>query len=868
MRRLLILGLLLLTACPPEDPGEDPDPPPTTDPNDPRPTRPPALGKGRIQGKLTPFQSGGRSVVDPPARPPPLQGENASKLSQALSRALSQKKLSTRKAALEVSLPDLPVVPTPAGPPPLKRLPSTESTIAGDVIVRFEQAGISAPQALERVALPGYRAVHKGYASEHLHLVGFEAVDGHAVTVAETAQLVEQLALVPGVRFTEKNLRMYPFAVPNDKNYPVQWHYPALNLPAAWDVTTGSASVTVAVLDTGIAVHPDLSSRISGGYDMITDATNAGDGGGRDSDPTDKGGDEPNGGSSWHGTHVAGTIGAATNNTSGVAGVTWATRIVPVRVLGKQGGSSFDIAAAMTWATGGTVTGLPANPNPAKVVNMSLGGAAPPQKTYQDVIDARVAAGSIFLIAAGNENTNAADSTPCNQQNVICVGSTNFAGKRSSFSNYGTPVDVMAAGGEMREDLNGDGYADGVLSTSFDDKNQPVYAFNQGTSMATPHVAGIVALMAAVTPTLNHAQAESILKSTASASSQCTLGCGAGLVNAQAALKKAQGGTTNEPPKLGVSTTLLSYRSSGTQQVLLSNLGGGSLQVTVAKSGPNAAAVSLPSTTVTIPAFGTQTLDVAVNTGGLANGDYSATLALTGTNAAGGAAAGSATVSVRITVGAPSASLDAVVAFAWQDALGEWQVEADTITLAQPKYGYDYSIDMPPRTAYYALATIDDDQDEEFFEEGERTGFWRNVSDFEGVPLAAQQIVTNISFDLVPLSAVDDTPALVVGAPCTSSADCPDGGRCVTGYPGGYCTRNCETQACPSGSKCYVVDASTGESVCIASCSGAGLGQSTCRTSYVCYDDQAGGGQCLPRCTVLNVCGDRLSCNSSSGYCQ
>jgi len=866
MRRLLILGLLLLTACPSEDPDDDPP----TDPNDPFPTAPPAAGKGRVQGKLTPFQSGGRSVIDPPARPPPLQGENASKLSQALSRAIAQKKLSTRKAALEVSLPDVPVVPPPVGPAPLKRLPSTEPVIAGDVIVRFEQAGISAPQALERVALPGYRAVHKGYASEHLHLVGFEAVDGHAVTVAETAQLVEQLALVPGVRFTEKNLRMYPYLSPNDKNYSVQWHYPALNLPAAWDVTTGSTSVNVAVIDTGIASHPDLNARIVAGYDMISDLANGGDGNGRDSDPTDKGGDEPNGGSSWHGTHVSGTIGAATNNTSGVAGVTWATKIVPIRALGKQGGTSFDIAASMTWATGGAVTGLPANANPAKVVNMSLGGAAPPQKTYQDVIDARVAAGAIFVIAAGNENTDATNSTPCNQNNVICVGSTNFAGKRSSFSNYGTPVDVMAAGGEMREDLNGDGYADGVLSTSFDDNNLPVYAFNQGTSMATPHVAGVIALMAAASPNpLTSAQAESILKTTASVSSKCTLGCGAGLVNAQAAVKMAQGGTSSEPPKLGVSTSLLSYRTSNTQQVLLSNLGGGSLRVTVTKSGPSATAVSLPATTVTIPAFSTQTLDVAVNTGGLANGEYSATLTLVGTNATGGAAAGTATVSVKIVVGAPAATLDAVVAFAWQDSLGEWQVKENTITLAQPKHGYAYSIDMPPQTAYYALATIDDDQDNEFFEDGERTGFWRNVDDFEGVPLAAQQVVTNISFDLVPLAPVDDTPALVVGSPCTSNADCLDGGRCVTGYPGGYCTRDCNSKACPSGSKCYVVDSSTGERACIATCPGIGLGQSTCRTNYVCYDDEAGSGQCLPRCTVLNVCeGSSATCNTSNGYCE
>jgi serine protease len=864
MRRLLILGLLLLTACPPSDPDDPPDGPPN--PNDPFPTAPPASGKGRIQGKLTPFQSASRSVGEQ-ARPPPLQGENASKLSQALSRAIAQKKLATRKAGLEVSLPELPVIPPPVGPPPLKRLPAREPVIAGDVIVRFEQAGLDAAQAIERVKLPGYRVAHKGYASEHLHLVAFEALDGHAVTVAETAQLVEQLSHVPGVRFTEKNLRMYPFLTPNDKNYSVQWHYPALNLPSAWDVTTGTGSVTVAVIDTGIASHPDLNSRIVAGYDMISDTANAGDGNGRDSDPTDRGGDEPNGGSSWHGTHVAGTIGAATNNSSGVAGVTWTARIVPVRALGKEGGTSFDIASAMNWAAGGTVTGLPANPNPAKVINMSLGGAAPPQRTYQDVIDPRVAAGAIFLIAAGNENVDATGTTPCNQQNIICVGSTSFAGRRSSFSNFGAPVDVMAGGGEMREDLNGDGYADGVLSTSFDDNGQPVYAFNQGTSMATPHVAGVVGLMVALNPSISSAQVENILKSTASISSRCTEGCGAGLVNAQAALKTVQGGGANDPPKLGLTTNLLSYRGSGTQKLLISNLGGGSLKVDVAKSGPNAAAVALPVTSVTIPAFATQSLDVAVNTGGLANGEYSASLTLTGTNLSGGAAAGTSTVAVRITVGSTAPVLDAVVAFAWQDALGEWQVEEDTIAIAQASFAYQYSIDMPPQE-YYALATIDDDQDEEFFEDGERTGFWRNVDDFEAIPLAAQQILTNISFDLVPLAPVDDTPALVVGAPCTSNTDCPDGGRCVTSYPGGYCTRDCNTQGCPSGSKCYEVDSASGARVCIASCSGPDLGQSSCRSQYVCYDDGAGGGQCLPSCTALNVCGTGFTCNRTNGYCE
>lgn len=850
MRRLLILGLLLLTACPGKKSDENL---PTGD-------------NGRIQGKLNPFQGSGAGAGLPAPRPSLLQGQGAEELSRALARALGQQRLKTRQSSLVVSMPDIPIIPPPPGPPPLDRLPKTDPTIIGDVIVRFEQAGLSPQLALQQVQVPGYRVVHKGYASEYLHLVGFEALDGHALTVAETGQLVARLAQVPGVRFTEKNLRMYPLKTPNDKAYTAQWHYPAINLPAAWDVSTGVDSVTVAVLDTGVVSHPDLNPRIVAGYDMISDPDNAGDGDGRDSDPTDKGGDEPGGTSSWHGTHVAGTIGAATNNDSGVAGVTWATHIMPVRVLGKTGGTDFDIVTAMNWAAGGVVPGLPNNPTPAKVLNMSLGGAAPPQKTYQDVIDDRVKAGAIYVIAAGNENVDASNSTPCNQNNVICVGSTNFAGKRSSFSNFGPAVTVMAAGGEMSQDLNGDGYPDGVLSTSLDDKGQPAYIFNQGTSMATPHVTGVVALMASVNPSLTVAQAVSILRTTASASSQCPEGCGGGLVNAQAALK-ALTGATNEPPLLGITTTLLSFHGSSTQQLLISNLGTGTLRVTADKSGPQASAVSLPNPAVTVQAYGTQVMDVVVNTGGLANGDYTATLILTGTNASNGAAAGSATVAVKLRVGTPP-GLDGFIAFAYQDTQGNWKIDDNAATVVKASEDYQYSIDLPAKT-YYTVATIDDDQDGKFFEDGERTGFWRNVDDFEAIPLVPQQVVTGISYDLVPLAPVDDTPSLVVGNPCSTNADCPDGGRCVTSYPGGYCTRDCSAQACPAGSQCYVVDPSTNAKTCIASCTGPNQGQSTCRINYVCYPDDVGGGQCLPNCRVLDVCGGTPTptCNAS-GYCQ
>ncbi|MBN1207279.1 MAG: S8 family peptidase [Myxococcaceae bacterium] len=841
MRRLLILGLLLLTACPKEEKEEEV--PVTT---------------GLIQGKLNPFKGAGQSAEPTVARPPLLQGESAEAVSRAISRALArqqQQRLEVGRSSLEVSQP-------------LARLPATELTIPGEVIVRFERAGLSAALAVEELKVPGYRVVHKGYASEHLHLLGFEPLDGRGLTVAETGQLAAQVAELPGVRFAENNLRMYPFRTPNDRNYPGQWHYPAINLPAAWEVSVGAAAVTVAVLDSGIGVHPDLTPRIVGGYDMISDAASAGDGDGRDGDPTDMGKDEPGGGSSWHGTHVAGTLGAATDNADGVAGVTWAARIVPVRVLGRAGASMFDVVAAMSWAAGGSVPGLPPNPHPARVVNMSLGGAAPPQQAYQDVIDERLAAaGTLFVMAAGNENTNAANITPCNQQNVLCVGATNFAGRRSSYSNFGAPVDVMAAGGEMTEDLNGDKHPDGVLSTWFDASGQPAYTIKQGTSFAAPHVAGVVALMLAVDPSLSLAQVENILTLTASASSQCPEGCGAGLVNAQAALKKVAGGSEGDPPRLGVTTSLLSFRGGGeAQRLLLSNLGAGTLRVTVAKSGPQASAVSLPTDTVSVPAFGTKPLVVEVNTAGLADGEYSATLALTGTNEDTGAEAGTATVAVRIRVGV-AADRDAVILFAWQDELKAWHIEEEAAAVVTVASGYQYSIQLPPRT-YYTVAGIDDDADGKFFEDGERTGFWRNVDDFEPIPLEVGQTVSGINFDLVPLATIDDTPALVVGSACSSNAECPDGGQCELGYPGGYCTRECATQPCPAGSKCYVVNSSTGAKACLASCSAPGQGRSDCRADYVCYDDRAGAGECLPSCGVLNICGGATPTCAASGYCQ
>jgi serine protease len=457
----------------------------------------------------------------------------------------------------------------------------------------------------------------------------------------------------------------------------------------------------------------------------------------------------------------------------------------------------------------------------------------------QDVINAGNERGAIFVIAAGNANEDATNTFPCNMQNVICVGSVRFNGKRSSFSNFGAPVDVMATGGQVSEDLNGDGEPDGVLSTLPNGNNQPSYDWYNGTSMAAPHVAGIVALMLAVKPSLTAAQVEAILKETADPASQCAEGCGTGLVNAQAAVLRAKGSSdTSAPAKLGVSTSQLSFEGSGSQQLTVRNVGGGTLQVTASVTGPQASSVSISSRSLSIPAYQSTPLTVSVNPGSLPNGDYSAQVSLTSTPIG----AGSATVLVKFRVGT-TLDKDAVIAFAYQDALGEWQVDDDGVALVSARSGYSYDVSISPRS-YFVLATIDEDGDEKFFEAGERVGFWRDATQVEPIDVKLDQTVKNVSFSLIPYKPIDEEPTSKVGQPCTRDSDCGTAGLCSQDAFGGYCTLDClDSASCPAGSKCFYADAEGTAAWCYATCTGVG-GQGTCRSGYICYSDGTGGGAC------------------------
>ncbi|WP_076039490.1 S8 family peptidase [Xanthomonas campestris] len=367
-----------------------------------------------------------------------------------------------------------------------------------------------------------------------------------ALDRAEAETLMRQLAADPNVQSVEVDQILHATLTPNDTRLSEQWAFgttnAGLNIRPAWDKATGSGTV-VAVIDTGITSHADLNANILAGYDFISDATTARDGNGRDSNAADEGdwyaanecgAGVPAASSSWHGTHVAGTVAAVTNNTIGVAGTAYGAKVVPVRVLGKCGGSLSDIADAIVWASGGTVSGIPANANPAEVINMSLGGGGSCSTTMQNAINGAVSRGTTVVVAAGNDASNVSGSLPANCANVIAVAATTSAGAKASYSNFGTGIDVSAPGSDILSTLNSGTTTPGSAS----------YASYNGTSMASPHVAGVVALVQSVAPTaLTPAAVETLLRNTARAlPGACSGGCGAGIVNADAAVTAAING--------------------------------------------------------------------------------------------------------------------------------------------------------------------------------------------------------------------------------------------------------------------------------------------------------------------------------------
>ena len=418
----------------------------------------------------------------------------------------------------------------------------------------LQAAAVGANQLVQASRLQrGERAAPgKPLAASHVRRMSLGAdvvATSQKLGAAEAETLMRQIAANPNVEYVQVDRVMTHMLTPNDTRYAEQWGFQdadaGIRANTAWDVSNGSG-IIVAVLDTGYVAHSDLAANIVAGYDFISSTTTAGDGNGRDSDASDPGDFSGGNPSSWHGTHVAGTVAAVTNNAKGVAGTAWGAQVMPVRVLGRGGGSTSDIADAIIWASGGAVSGVPtlSAANAADVINMSLGGGGACDATTQAAINSAVSRGTTVVVAAGNSNANASGFTPASCGNVVNVASVTSASARSSFSNYGTLIDVSAPGSGILSTLNAGTAGPGAES----------YASYNGTSMASPHVAGAVALvqsrrlalgLAMYTP----AQVEAQLKSTAYAlAGACTGGCGAGIINARA-LVDAAGGTT--PPPTG-----------------------------------------------------------------------------------------------------------------------------------------------------------------------------------------------------------------------------------------------------------------------------------------------------------------------------
>jgi len=390
-------------------------------------------------------------------------------------------------------------------------------------------------------------------------------------TVTERDELLGQLRADPQVDYASADRRAHLQFVPNDPLYVDQWNLyedsGGIRMPSTWDVERGRQKIVTAIIDTGILRHVDLDpARFLPGYDFFSDVLNDNDGvPGRDADPADPGdstaasecgdGSNPTD-STWHGTSITGVVAATTDNLLGIAGIDHRGHILVARAFGKCGGFLSDIIDAMRWAAGLKVAGVPLNPNPARVVNLSFGSTDACHAFEQDAIDEVVSNGVSVVVAAGNDTANVNTTSPANCNHVITVAATTRSGARTFYTNIGDRVDISAPGGTS---------ADSILvlyNTGLTVPADDAVAFVAGTSFSAAQVTGVVALMLAHNADLSPAQVEQILKSSARPfpDASCdTNTCGAGIVDAERALAIVE----NTQPEIPVTDTVASGGGGG-----------------------------------------------------------------------------------------------------------------------------------------------------------------------------------------------------------------------------------------------------------------------------------------------------------------
>jgi serine protease len=604
---------------------------------------------------------------------------------------------------------------------------------------------------------------------------------------SRTYDAIRRLRLDPEVEYAHTNYRLKPRLIPSDSLYPNQWHYSQIALAEAWDVTTGSDTIIVAVIDTGILNHPDLQARIIAGYDFIGDPAVAGDSDGRDPNPTDAG-DDANGPGihSFHGTHVAGTVEAVTNNGIGVAGVTWQTKIMPLRVLGKGGGSSFDLAEAVKYAAGLPNLSGTLPPQRAHVVNMSLSACAR-NPTEQAAIDAARNAGIILVAAAGNNREGVQPGCPAGSleypasyDGVVSLAAVDILQNPARYSSFGSMIDVAAPGGEMLSgtDANSDGNPDGVLSTWRSPlTGQNDYAFASGTSMAAPHMAGVTSLMLAINPGLTPLDIDLLLAGTHQRTARrvtTDLGppgrdddVGNGLINAAQAVRAAQEVAGGPPPAasiLAVSVAQLNFDTALDLQVFSAvNAGSGALFI-------NSVTDDVPWLTIT-PASGNVPLSLRarVDRSMLPTGTHTGRITI----ASNAIQNPGATVDVTVKVSAVGAGNVGTVFLLLLDRQTFATIRQAETSVGQ---GYAFAIPAAPPGAYIVVAGTDRDDDFSICEEQDACGLYPDL-----VTIASGQSTPTINFTVANFvtspAGLQTSLAELPGVNSTSAVPALENGR-------------------------------------------------------------------------------------------
>ena len=600
----------------------------------------------------------------------------------------------------------------------------------------------------------------------------------------------------PEFTSAEPSINYHSFSVPNDPLYSRQWHYDKINLPQAWDITVGSGNVKVAVLDTGIYHnHPDFAGRISlDSYDFVSNLASSGDGDGVDEDPSDPGAgadntlcpDSSSQTSEFHGTHVAGTIGAVGNNEVGVAGVNWNVELMDVRVLGCGGsGTVQDIVDGIYYAAGlPNRWGLDAS-SPADIINLSLGALTYSQSMATAVLSAREA-GVIVIAASGN---NALDGNavnyPAANDGVISVSATNPDDVRADYSTFNTAVDISAPGGHG---YNQSGSPDKRIYSASADIGiggalSSGYSYSSGTSMAAPHVAGVASLMKEIYPLMSPVEFESSL---VAGYLSVDLGgsgrddeFGYGRVSASKALQTALNLATVQdvsfPPQVAASKGFINLGFSGTSSSFdVFNSGDGALSITSVTASAESVTIFSP---VSVDGLGTYNL--SISRAGLAPGAYSVSIAVV---SSGGEAA--LTVRFEVLPAGEAVEEDAGIMYTLLYNINTSTVEHSTSSSVN-EGKYSFSIGDVTPGVYLLRSGTDIDNDGFICGNGEACALWPSAAE-------ADYLIVNQSYEDIDLSAffVVKTEASGLGAPSNPKSRSIASPSCPTTWVLGGCSQS------------------------------------------------------------------------------